>query len=176
MLYIALVGFVVLSALLKIQIFSGGVVEVSPIFTLMEHADKNKLTMIFNALIFAPLFEEYIFRRCLVGYLKKNGVPFWGSVLLSTFCFSIIHTGWQQQLSVVSLGIMFGATYYLTEKLWPCILAHFANNFFVWSLMFCPHWYKSDTADIILNSAQPAILGTLACLFIYVNHTSRLKP
>ncbi len=52
---------------------------------------KGKWMMILDVAILAPIFEEFVFRKFLFGYLNKTKIPKIASILIVGLVFSLIH-------------------------------------------------------------------------------------
>lgn len=91
----------------------------------------NPIQMIVSAVILAPIKEEWITRKLIIGSIFKN-FPFIG-LLVSSFGFGLLHmiAGFSiYALIQYSLaGLVFGLIYLKTRRIEVCILAHFLNNF-----------------------------------------------
>jgi len=89
-----------------------------------------------NATVWAPIVEELTFRGLLYGTLRTRlGVG--ASAALSAVVFTLPHgyaaTG---SASVLVSGVLWALAYERTRSLWPCLLAHGANNLLatLWTL------------------------------------------
>jgi len=94
---------------------------------------------IFTTCIWAPLFEEVLFR----GYVyqaRRNQMPWMSAALLSGALFAAAHwPGWlymqglhagliMQTASITVIGFVLGAVFECGRSLWPCIVLHLCNN------------------------------------------------
>ena len=77
--------------------------------------------------LLAPVFEEFVFRALLLGFLLKPLRP-WLALLISTALFVSVHGSWP---TAVFGGIVYGLLYLRYGSVWLCILAHAANNLLV---------------------------------------------
>lgn len=74
------------------------------------------------------LCEEAIFRGGLQNFLTRGtGAP-WMSIILVSLLFSLAHVSFYGFLSRFMLGIVLGALYHYSGRLWLSVLAHFVNN------------------------------------------------
>ncbi len=77
--------------------------------------------------VFPPLCEETCFRGlALRGFGREFGPV--RAVLYTALLFAAMHGSLAQLLLMSFLGLYFGALSWLTESLWPSILAHAINN------------------------------------------------
>ncbi len=81
--------------------------------------------------IFAPLFEELVFRGILFAVLRRK-FCFLPAALFSASIFAIAHGyGLLGFISVFWSGVLWAWLYEKTGSLWPSILAHAINNLLV---------------------------------------------
>lgn len=87
------------------------------------------LVVIFiGAVILAPVLEEIMFRGILFPSLRAR-MGMWPAAILSSFIFGAIHLYSPPATVAITLGgIASCVAYERTRSLWPCILAHAANN------------------------------------------------
>jgi membrane protease YdiL (CAAX protease family) len=82
---------------------------------------------IVSVVVIAPLFEEFLCRGYLLGYLHKcYGAT--RAILFSALFFGVLHV---QPVAVVNaflMGVVLGVVYLATRTLWAPILLHAANN------------------------------------------------
>lgn len=76
--------------------------------------------------ILAPIFEEFIFRRCLIDRLRRHGEKL--AIATSAVCFGLFHGNLQQFIYAMLLGFVLGYVYTRTGKLRYTILLHMAIN------------------------------------------------
>ena len=82
----------------------------------------------FSILIIAPIFEELIFRKYLLGnLLKQNSVL--KSIFISSLCFSLFHLpDFRNILPTFIFGIITAFIYLKTKKITYTIFFHFISN------------------------------------------------
>ena len=74
------------------------------------------------------LCEETLFRGGLQNFLSRGtGMP-WFAIIVVSILFSVAHFSFYGFLSRFFLGIVLGAIFHYSGKLWLSILAHFLNN------------------------------------------------
>ena len=82
--------------------------------------------------VFAPVFEESLFRGFLFVGLRNSLGPVW-TVLITSVTFAVLHSMQYDFFSltiILSLGIAFGLVRLFSQSLWPTIVMHS-----VWNLM-----------------------------------------
>ena len=78
---------------------------------------------------FVPaLCEETLFRGGLQNFLTRGTGKPWLSIIVVSALFSLVHFSCYGFLSRFFLGIVLGALFHYSGKLWLSILAHFINN------------------------------------------------
>ncbi|MBQ7011493.1 MAG: CPBP family intramembrane metalloprotease [Clostridia bacterium] len=85
------------------------------------------LSVLFTV-VFAPFFEELVFRRLLCDRLAVYGE--WQAVLFSSLAFGLFHTNVRQIPYAFVLGCLFGIVYVRTGRLRYTVLLHAVVNFF----------------------------------------------
>jgi len=82
---------------------------------------------IFTAVIFAPIFEEFLFRAFAYSALRRRfGVK--GGILFSSFLFALLHRSLYGFLAIFILGVVLSYLYEKTGSLIPSISLHILNN------------------------------------------------
>lgn len=91
--------------------------------------------LVFTTVVFAPLFEELIFRGALLPVLaKKFGL--WGGIFLSAFAFAVAHLSVGELPPLFVLGVGLALMRLSTGRLLPCVLMHsFWNGVTFFSLL-----------------------------------------
>lgn len=102
-------------------------------------------TIVVQAIIFAPIVEEIIFRGILYRHLKKAG-RFIIPLLVSTLVFASLHTlaavleqSWSDLWFIpvyAFMGLVLAYTYEKTQNIYSAILLHMINNAISVAFMF----------------------------------------
>ena len=131
--------------------------------------------------ILAPVLEEFLLRGIIMHYLKKYGIII--NIAISSLAFAILHFSPDTFIVMFFLGVLLGVIRVLTNSIWPCIIAHSANNFFAYILMFAPEFLSESNIYMIVLSI---ILFPVAfCLLIklssntcreYISNKKAEKP
>ncbi len=80
-------------------------------------------------LAFLPaLCEETLFRGGLQNFLSKGTGSPWLAIIIVSILFSLAHFSFYGFLSRFFLGLVLGALFHYSGKLWLSIFAHFFNN------------------------------------------------
>lgn len=80
-----------------------------------------------SLVVVAPIAEEVLFRGYLFGKLRKY-VPVWGSVLITSLLFALVHFQWNVSLDVFALSLVLCMLRVVSGSLWPSILLHMLKN------------------------------------------------
>jgi len=108
--------------------------QVSAIISLKNTKDYI-LALIIMAFLPA-LCEEALFRGGLQNFLTRATNLPWFSILVVSFLFSLAHFSFYGFLSRFFLGMVLGALFYYSGKLWLSIVAHFINNALAITLLY----------------------------------------
>lgn len=85
--------------------------------------------------VFAPLFEEIIFRGYLFGRLR--GISgFWVSAILTSLTFAILHFQFNVGVDVFVLSIFLCLLREKFDSIWPGVLVHALKNGLAYTLLF----------------------------------------
>ncbi len=105
------------------------------VYTLFEEAFKSLMDpawiLVLATCIFAPVFEEILFRGILLKGLinrSKNEKEVWLAILFTSFMFGLIHMNPWQFIAAMISGIALGYVYYRTKSLGNTIFMHALNN------------------------------------------------
>ena len=79
--------------------------------------------------VMAPFFEEWLCRGMILRGLLRKMHPVWAMVI-SSFCFALIHLNSWQGIPAFILGMLFAYVYYKTGSLKLTMLMHCVNNTF----------------------------------------------
>ena len=100
--------------------------QVSAIISLKNSKDYI-LALIIMAFLPA-LCEETLFRGGLQNFLTRGTNMPWLSIIVVSILFSLAHFSFYGFLSRFFLGVVLGALFHYSGKLWLSVLAHFINN------------------------------------------------
>jgi membrane protease YdiL (CAAX protease family) len=92
---------------------------------------KNSKDYIIALIIMAflpALCEETLFRGGLQNFLTRGTNMPWLSIIVVSILFSLAHFSFYGFLSRFFLGVVLGALFHYSGKLWLSVLAHFINN------------------------------------------------
>lgn len=124
--------------------------------------------------------EETLFRGGLQNFLTRGtGWP-WLSIIIVSALFSLVHFSGYGFLSRLFLGVVLGAMFYYSGKLWLSILAHFINNALAITLLYVSiqqgkpiqEAMKQDATNFWGIVAVPVVIG----LFVAFKRVSKLIP
>ena len=122
-------SFLLMHILVVLNDFSWGSMKVS------INADRPSTFWAISSLIFAPVFEELLFRGIIQEYLcRKNS--FILSIVLASLLFSIHHLTLSQFVSAFFVGLYLGVLYYKTQSLTYSMVAHSFYNLLCLYLRF----------------------------------------
>lgn len=125
------------------------------------------------------LCEETLFRGGLQNFLSRGTKFPWLAIIVVSLLFSLAHFSFYGFLSRFFLGIVLGAIYHYSGRLWLSILAHFLNNALALTILF-DYTQKGKPLSEALK-ANPAtwwgilILPVVIGLFILFKRISEAK-
>ncbi|MGK2862351.1 MAG: CPBP family glutamic-type intramembrane protease [Chitinophagaceae bacterium] len=122
------------------------------------------------------LCEETLFRGGLQNFLARGTSRPWLSIVVVSILFSLAHFSFYGFLSRFFLGIVLGALFYYSGKLWLSILAHFINNALAITLLYISIQQGKSIQEAMKQDAT-SFWGILAVpvviiLFILFKHSS----
>lgn len=85
---------------------------------------------VFSIVLFAPILEEFIFRRIIFGTLLPK-TNFFVAASVSAIVFAIIHFDFTHILLYAVSGFIFAFIYYKTKRILASIISHMMLNGFV---------------------------------------------
>lgn len=114
------------------MIFSTSVSPLDSLFStqsLSAIAVPKTLGAVIPPLIFAPVFEELMFRGLIFKNNKPLGELF--AIIVSGLFFGLWHQNLPQICTTAFMGMFFCFIYLRTKSIFPAMIAHFFNNFVV---------------------------------------------
>lgn len=117
--------------------------EEQDLLRLFARADSTAMlaTLIFLAVVMAPLTEELFFRATIFRFLRTRA-PRWLSLLLPGVVFASLHVNWTNLdglaslLPLITLAVIFSLAYERTGKIGTAIVAHALFNLHTIVLLF----------------------------------------
>ena len=106
-------------------------IEISPRLTeSFEGLIQSPIYALISLCIFAPVFEEIIYRGIILNVLLQKFNTLFG-VILSSMIFALVHFNLHQGVNALVVGLLLAFIYVKTRSIRLCIYAHFFNNFYV---------------------------------------------
>jgi len=126
------------------------------------------------------LCEETLFRGGLQNFLSRSIKNPWIAIVIVSILFSAMHFSYYGFLSRVFLGVMLGAIYHFSGKLWLSILAHFLNNAIAITVVYVFKNQGKSVSEAMNDSGDASWWGILAlpvliALFIFFKKIT-VKP
>lgn len=115
----------------------------------------------------APLMEELGCRWIAFGGLRRRGLGFWPSVLVSTTLFSLIHLHTNPVMAVgcIPNALLYCLLYEVTGTPWCGVAAHAAHNLLA---LPCTAWTTSELENMLFGvpraASVPALLAVTAAV------------
>jgi membrane protease YdiL (CAAX protease family) len=134
---------------------------------------------VFSLVIMAflpALCEETLFRGGLQNFLGRGTKQPWLAIVVVSILFSLAHASFYGFLSRFFLGMILGALFYYSGKLWLSILAHFLNNALALTVLFVYTQKGRPLQDVMKNETSTPwgiiLLGVIIALFIVFKRVS----
>jgi len=129
-----------------------------------------------SSCILIPVLEEMVFRGVVFEGMLQVGEPV-SAILLSGFCFGVMHGQIIQIGYAFIAGIILALVYYVTKNLFMSILAHMVFNFLgsgIYLLFNVPE-YVEYMLDFVEYAAIPVFIILTALLIRYKKKAAQKK-
>ena len=92
-----------------------------------EYTSDYGVVLNFITIALVPAFcEEFLFRGVVLSHLMPYGKS--TAIVVSSICFGLMHSNFQQFLYATVAGIVLGLVYVITDSIWPSTVIHMLNN------------------------------------------------
>jgi membrane protease YdiL (CAAX protease family) len=126
--------------------------------------DHMMIVMLFNMALVPALCEETLYRGYVMRAFQKSwGV--WPAIIVSGLIFGLYHLQLSNIIPLASLGILFAYVTWVSESIYPAIVAHFVNN--GGSVLLGTYYPDSAFAEIT-PEAVPPIWAVIPSLLITI--------
>lgn len=129
---------------------------------------------LFASVIAAPIVEEMIFRGCVYTRLRR-GMPTAAAMILSAFCFGLVHGIAIAVFYATLLGLMLAYSYNKFDSILAPMLLHIGFNLTNY-LPFMPEETEGAEMRIIVVLVVSAVVFTVCSAVIIFSDVSRKKP
>lgn len=132
------------------------------------------LIYIFSTAVMPALFEEFAFRGVVMQPLRRYGD--WFAILMSAFCFAIVHANMVQIPFAFIAGVSLGYFCIKTKSIWTSVTIHFLNNFI--SVLFSVCFEKYPDASVLIYyvvTSALVLIGVVAIIVFRKNCTVKTK-
>lgn len=112
-------------------------IVVEPLSVLLPQAEQNSgqgFWAIVTAVVFAPVFEEFIFRGLILESLLRRHRRLF-SVIVSSIVFALVHFQPSVMFTAFVSGLVLGTIYLHTNSIFSTIILHSINNAIAYSLI-----------------------------------------
>ncbi|MCX7923347.1 MAG: CPBP family intramembrane metalloprotease [Clostridia bacterium] len=114
-----------ISYMVKIPVFGDRLKEYEELIEMITAG--NPIVSILAVGIFAPIFEEILFRGLVLNELRKN-IPVWPAVIIQGVLFGAYHGNLIQGVYAAVLGVLLGMVYIWGKSIWVPIFVHMVFN------------------------------------------------
>lgn len=115
----------------------------------------SRLSLSLIIMIFAPIFEEILFRGAVYNSCEQLGG--WSMVIACGIIFGLFHMNYSQIIYAAVLGVGACFLYKKTRSLIPGIILHLTLNIFGGVSSFAVSFIDEDKLDLIMNGNMQAI-------------------
>lgn len=132
------------------------------------------LIYIFSTAVMPALFEEFAFRGVVMQPLRKYGD--WFAILMSAFCFAIVHANMVQIPFAFIAGVSLGYFCIKTKSIWTSVTIHFLNNLI--SVLFSVYFEKYPNASVLIYyiaTSALVLIGVVAMIVFRKNCMVKTK-
>ncbi len=132
------------------------------------------IIFIINTAVAPALLEEFAFRGVIMQPLRKYGD--WFAIIVSAFCFAVVHANMVQIPFAFIAGISLGYFCIKTRSIWTSITIHFLNNLL--SIIFSVYFEKMPEASVVVYYVVVAtliLIGTVAMIAFRMNCNVKMK-
>lgn len=137
--------------------------------------DHLVLLTLFHVALVPAVCEEILYRGYIMRAFQKSwGI--WPAIIISGLLFGLYHVQISNLLPLAALGILFAYVTWVSESVFPAIVAHLVNN--GGSVLVGAYYPESAFAEITPETMPPlwgVILSLLITAYIvywmYTNHT-----
>lgn len=132
------------------------------------------LIYILSTAVMPALFEEFAFRGVVMQPLRKYGD--WFAILMSAFCFAIVHANMVQIPFAFIAGVSLGYFCIKTKSIWTSVAIHFFNNLI--SVLFSVYFEKYPNASVLIYyiaTSALIVIGVTAMIVFRKNCTVKTK-
>lgn len=137
---VALTAFLIIAVQPSIWFLSwfNALIPVPELFTKMQNSriemienylrgDHFMLITLFHVALVPALCEETLYRGYVMRAFQKSwGI--WAAIIVSGLLFGLYHVQLSNLIPLATLGILFAFVTWVSESIWPAIVAHFINN------------------------------------------------
>lgn len=123
---------IVVGIMFNILISKSGIVSNSNTFSEAQNtlADGSLIIKVLSNAIVIPVLEEILYRGIILGQLSYM-VDYKLAIIISSFCFGILHFNIVQFLYAFIMGLIIGMFHYKSKSLFVSIISHASLNLLV---------------------------------------------
>lgn len=131
--------------------------------SLPEPKTKADVYILFKTTLFAPIYEEVLYRGIIYNKLRKHFGVFLG-ILMSSILFSVGHLDWSSLLQFFVTGLILCYIYEKTKNLFYPIIFHSFGNVLV-NFTLNKEVNLSDSFHLPLIIYVISLIGLVSCLY-----------
>lgn len=124
--------------------------------------DHFMLITLFHVALVPAICEETLYRGYVMRAFQKSW-SIWPAIIVSGLLFGLYHVQLSNLIPLATLGILFAYVTWVSESIYPAIVAHLVNN--GGSVLVASYYPESAFAEITPES-MPPIWGVIISLII----------
>ncbi len=127
------------------------------------------ILMVITTAVIPAFVEEYLFRGVVLGAMRPFGRT--SAVVVSAFCFALMHGNVAQLLYTFVAGLVLGYVYCELKSLWSVVIIHFCNNFIsiVQTIFLERMAYDTGIAAVYLLKLTVTLLGVVGIVYLVLH-------
>lgn len=133
------------------------------------------ILMVITTAVVPAFVEEYLFRGVVLGAMRPFGrTP---AIVVSAFCFALMHGNASQLLYTFVAGLALGFVYCELKSIWAPVIIHFCNNFIsITQTIFIERMEPSTgVAAVYLLRLIITLLGVASILYLILHSKDRKR-
>lgn len=125
-----------------------------------------------SIIIGAPITEELLFRRAMLGSMIEKGLNPWVSIVISALLFAVLHLNPAQSIGAMGAGLLFGWLYVRTGSILPGLIGHMLNNLIGYIQLLLEKKGVIETSQPHISVITLAVLAVVTVVLIKLQSDS----
>ena len=140
------------------------------------YSEDYSVILQFITIALVPAFcEEFLFRGIILSNLAPYGKS--TAIVISSVCFGLMHSNFQQFLYATVAGIILGLVYVITDSIWASTIIHMINN--AMSILQLVIFERMEEEHAVLLwvtiDCLTIVLGIISAVYLLKKYRSKPK-